>query len=180
MSTSGISKAQWRKDAPSLLVCFCAIAFIPISIYLLRPRPLSAATPGALIALAREQTAEESLTILSQHHAAWNPEPPESRWQNIAQNLYDSDKDLEEEEVNGVLQACKSALESHGWPLYVKRGMLDGQSVWIAATGSGFSTPAYICPPSLSDLHRDKLESAKSGQTIVIVTTQFPHRVLTH
>lgn len=179
-STSGISKAQWRKDAPSLLLALCAVAFLPLSIFLLRPRPLAADTSGELITLAREQTAEESLTILSQHEAAWNPESPETRWKEIEQKLYESDDDLETQEVNGVLSTAKSSLAKSGWPLYARRAFLNDQQVWLVAVGRGFGHPNYICPPSLSELHRDELDSAKSGMTITVISAQSPYHVLTH
>lgn len=178
-SVSGISKDQWRKDAPALLIVFWAVAFIPISAFLLRPRSLAAATAGELIALVREQTAEESLTILSQHEATWNPESLDDRWKEIEQELYNSDQDLDVEEVSGVLRVAKTALSSAGWPLFAKRASLNGNAVWVIACGVGGHAPAYICPPSLSELHHDRLESAKSGMTVTVVAAQAPYRTLT-
>ena len=178
---TGISKAQWRKDAPSLLLCCAFIAFIPVAVVMARPRPLAANSPGELISIAREQTAEEAVTILSRHKNSWAVQSPESRWKEIEQSLYESDNDLTTEEVTQVLEVSKPYLQKRSWPLFAKQAWLNNQKVWLVASGDDLGDGNYFCGMTTQKEKRDwKIEAAKNVMTIVVITTGDVPKVLTH
>ena len=177
----GISKAQWLKDAPSLLLCCAFIAFIPIAVVLARPGPLAADSPSELISIAREQTQEEAASEMSRRYNGWNPQTnPDARWIEIEQTMYDAE--CEKQEIDGVLGAAKLSLLQENWPLYAKPAFLENQKVWLVAGSqdAGPMSGMWICPPSSEDLRKEKMRRFVSLMKIIVVTADAPYRVLTH
>lgn len=180
-NNTGISKAQWRKDAPSLLLCCVFIAFIPIAVIWARPRPLAADSPGELISIEREQTQDEAASEMSRRYNGWNPQTnPDARWVEIEQTMYDAE--CEKIEIDGVLGAAKLSLSKENWPLYAKSAFLENQKVWLVASSqdAGSMNGMWICPPSSEDLHKEKMRRFISLMKIIVVTADAPYRVLTH
>jgi hypothetical protein len=181
VSPPGISKIQWQKDAPGLFIAFCAIAFLPLSIVLLRPRPFAAESVAELISIAREQTVEESVRHLSKHKNAWTLQSPESRWEEIKQAMQESDSDVSLQEASAVIDAAKPILAKRSWPLYAKRAWLQGEPVWLVASGDDPGEGNFFCGMTTREEKHDwKVEVTKNLMSIVVVTATAPHQVLTH
>jgi len=174
-----------NKEAVNLSLAFCCVVFIPLSIWLTRPRPLSAASAGELARLACDARQDEIITQMSRRSAAMlaaesadKAEKPAVRWQKIRASLGAAGAGADE--AAAVTRLAQNDLAQE-WPVLAERGFLRGKSVWIVIG----STPSYagpsgtpICGPSSAVLLQAKLQKYGATARAVVVSAQAPYHVL--
>lgn len=174
-----------RKEMTNMLVSVAAVAAIPLCVWLMRPRLLSAQSATELPGLARTYREEE---ILKQMHKRYgrislNFDSPDTapdlnaRWQEIQHALEEAG--AEPEEARKVVQSAQIQLKEN-WPCLAEQGSLHGQTVWIIAASSPYDTGfiGWLCLPSAEDIRRQEVEKYCTAVKVAAVSTQPPYQVL--
>lgn len=174
-----------QKDMSSLLVALLAVVAIPLFVWLIKPRPLSAQAVSEFPELVREARTEKILNEMSKRYERISlsfdaPDPiPDvnARWQEIQASI--EQDGAEPDEAQKIVRTAQTRMQQE-WPCLAERARLQGQSVWIIAGSSPFDTGfiGWLCPPTAEDIKRQKTEKYCSNIEVVAVNAQSPYQVL--
>jgi hypothetical protein len=146
-----IRHSKLKHDSKGMFVAAVAISAMPITIWLMKDRPLRAATAQELATKvqARQESKDDFWRKFPSHVVIYDHDDPSPKWSDMADANEASTVDAMQ-----ILHAARTAIGKECWPIYMEQGWIDDQKVWIVGGARGHQSGGLSCSfSSYSEQH---------------------------
>jgi hypothetical protein len=139
-----IGRAKLTRDTKHMLMAAASISAMPLALWLMQDRPLHATTAQALAekVQARQEAKKDFWRKLPSEVVIYDHDDSSTAWMNMADS-----QGTTTEEAAQVLHAARMAIGKASWPVYMERGWIRSELVWIvgSARGHQFTGMGVLC-----------------------------------